>query len=103
MATKKMYGIESLIKLFGPPTMAMFLSSWRECDEISLTAFAKMLGISRANLCDIEKKRKLVSPERAARFAKKLGVAEEFLVQLALEDLLRQAKLNFRVEVRRVS
>jgi transcriptional regulator with XRE-family HTH domain len=36
---------------------------------------AKKLGISKSHLNDIEKGRKAVSPERAARFAKILGYA----------------------------
>jgi transcriptional regulator with XRE-family HTH domain len=80
-------------------TVGRFIKAFRECDEVSQTAYAKRLGISKANLCDIEKGRKLVSVERAAKFAKVLGVSETVLVQLSLQDQLRQAKLKLKVEV----
>ncbi len=100
MSTKRWYGIKDLEKRLGPMTMAMCLRSLRENDEISQSDFSKKLGISRANLCDIEKGRKLVSPERAAAFAKILGFSETFFVQIALEDSLRAANMHYRVELK---
>ena len=60
------------------------LRSIREADEISQIEFANILGISRQNLCDIEKKRKGVSPERAANFARILGYPETVFVMLGI-------------------
>jgi transcriptional regulator with XRE-family HTH domain len=97
---KKWYGFESLEKRLGPVTIAMYISSFRISDGISQTEYARRLKISRANLCDIEKGRKLVSPARAAQFAKVLGVSELVMVQIAIQDLLRQAKLKYKVEIK---
>ncbi len=83
----------------GPLTMASYLWSIRKCDEVSQAAFAKKLGISRSHLCDIEKGRKLVSPGRAARFARTLGYLEAHFVTVALQDLVREAGLKFAVRV----
>jgi transcriptional regulator with XRE-family HTH domain len=103
MATKgkseKWYGLDDLERRLGPMTVGRFIKAFRECDEITQAEYSKRLGISKANLCDIEKGRKLVSVERAARFAKLLGVPDTILVQLALQDQLRQAKLKLKVEV----
>lgn len=96
---KKWYGLEDLERRHGPMTVGRFIKAFRECDDVSQTAYAKRQGISKANLCDIEKGRKLVSVERAAKFAKVLGVSEAVLVQLAIQDQLRDAKLRFTVEV----
>ena len=103
MSTEKNMNLKSLEKRFGPMTVGMFLRAMREADDVSQTDFAKKLKISRANLCDLEKERKLVSPERAARFAKILKVPEMALVQLALRDLLRASKLNYDVEIIKAS
>ncbi len=103
MHIKGYVGIESLEKKYGPMTVGMFIKSWREADEISQTVFAKKLKISRANLCDIEKGRKFVSPGRAVRIAKKLGVSETFLITLSMQDMLRAAKLNYIVELKSAS
>jgi len=103
MNTKKYVGIETLEERFGPMTVGLFIRAFREADEISQADFAKKLKISKANLCDIEKNRKLVSPERAAKFSKVLKVSETILIQLAIQDMLRQAKLPYEVSLKKVS
>jgi transcriptional regulator with XRE-family HTH domain len=103
MTTKNWVGIESLEARFGAMTVGLFLKAFRESDELSQVDFARKLKISRANLCDLEKDRKLVSPERAAKFARILKVPETALVRLALQDLLRAAHLNYRVEIKGAS
>jgi antitoxin HigA-1 len=84
----------------GPLTLGAALSGLREADERSLAEFAKVLGISRAHLCDIEQGRRAVSPERAARFAHALGQSEAQFVRLALQDQIRGAGLRLTVEVK---
>jgi transcriptional regulator with XRE-family HTH domain len=100
MSTKNMIGIESLEAKFGPMTVGLFLKAIRESDDTSQVDFAKKLKISRANLCDLEKERKLVSPERAAKFARILKVPESALIRLALQDMLRAAHLNYQVQLK---
>ena len=62
-------------------------------------SFAKKLALTAANLCDLEKGRKIPSPVRAAKIAKKLGLAPAFLIQVALQDGLRKEKLDFKISV----
>ena len=100
---KKMFGIEDLEKEFGVMTLGRFIRAFRKADGFSQTEYAAKLGLSRANLCDLEKGRKPVSPERAAKLAKKLGVPETALIQLAIQDSLRAAKLNYVVEIKKAS
>ena len=88
-----------LEKEFGPRSVGRVLKSFREADETSQAEFARMLGISRANLCDIEKGRKQVSLERAAKFARILGLPDALLVGYAIEEQLRAAKLKLTVKV----
>lgn len=97
---KHLFGIESLEKRFGPMSVGLFIKSFRESEGTSQTDYARKLGLSRANLCDIEKGRKLVGPERASKLATRLGVPESVLIQLALQDSLRAAKLNYTVELK---
>lgn len=84
----------------GPLTLGGVLSGLRGADERSLAEFAKLLGVSRAHLCDIEQGRRAVSPERAARFAHALGQNEAQFVRLALQDQIRGAGLRLTVEVK---
>lgn len=103
MNTKKWYGIADLEKRLGPFTMAMLLRSFRQSEEISQVDFAKKLKISKANLCDIEKGRKLVSLERAAKFARLLKDSEMLYVLVALEDQILAAHLKYQVFIKKAS
>lgn len=96
MATNKFY-YQELEKKHGRLTFGGVLKAWRLCDELSQTAFAKKLGISVQNLNDLEKGRRIPTPTRAARIAKKLGLPEASFIQLALRDTL--FKEGFRYEI----
>jgi transcriptional regulator with XRE-family HTH domain len=99
MNTKSKYGKRDLEKRLGPMTLASFLSSWRESLEMTQVEFAKKLGISPANLCDIEKGRQLVSPKKAAQIAKKIGYSETVLVELVINEQLAAEGLKMRIKV----
>ncbi len=83
----------------GPLTLGDALSAIREAEEMSLSEFSAELGVSRSHLCDIEQGRRAVSPERAARFAQALKQHEAQFVRLALQDQVRAAGLNLKVDV----
>ena len=83
----------------GPLSLGKFLQSIRLGEELSQVEFAGQLGISKSHLCDIEKGRKLVSPERAAIFAKILQYSSEQFVRLALQDQVEKAGLKFKVTI----
>ena len=101
MSTKKSAAIRALERLTGGPvTLGKFLEAVRRGEELTQPAFARTLGISKSHLNDIEKGRKAVSPERAARFAKELGYSEARLVKLALQDLVDRGGLKLQVEVK---
>ena len=101
MSTKKSAAIRALERLTGGPvTLGKFLEAVRRGEELTQPAFARTLGISKSHLNDIEKGRKAVSPERAARFAQELGYSEARLVKLALQDLVDRGGLKLQVEVK---
>lgn len=83
----------------GPLTLPKVLLSLRLSDEISQSEFARMLGISRQQLCDIEKGRRQVNLDKAAEFAEALGYPKAHFVKLALQSLVEDAGLNLRVDV----
>jgi antitoxin HigA-1 len=101
MSTKKSEALRFLEKLTGGPvTLGKFLEAVRRGEEMTQPAFAKKLGISKSHLNDIEKGRKAVSPDRAARFAKVLGYSQPRLVKLALQDLVDRGGLKLQVDVK---
>ena len=91
--------MEFFESLYGPVTLGGMISSLRECDEVSQAEFARRLGVSRSHLCDVEKGRKVVSPGRAAAWAKVLGFPATVFVKLALQEQLDRAGVKMNVEV----
>jgi transcriptional regulator with XRE-family HTH domain len=83
----------------GPITFGQLVESHRICAEISQAELARQMGISRQQMSDIEKGRRLVSVERAAKFARVLGYPVSAFVAAALEDQLRTAGLKMRVKL----
>jgi len=89
--------LESLIGK--KPTLGDYLLAIRQGDELSQVVFAKQLGISRQNLCDIEHNRRFVSPKMASEFADKLGYSGKQFVRLCLQDLLNRDGIDLSVDV----
>ena len=87
----------------GPLTLGLHLKAIRQGDEMTLEVFAAQLGISKQHLSDIEHGRKAVSVERAAAWAKKLGYSQRLFIQLALQDELDRAGLNYSVDLAEAS
>lgn len=84
----------------GPITFGKLLESIRLGEEMTQPEFSKLLRLSKSHLNDIEKGRKAVSPERAAKFAKILGYSAERFVALSLQAQLDSAGLKLKVDVK---
>jgi transcriptional regulator with XRE-family HTH domain len=97
MTTKSYF--EKLEKKYGVMTFADMLRAWREAEDLSQTAFAKKIGLSVQNLNDLEKGRRIPSPSRAAKIAKKLGLPEMGVIQLALKDSLVKEGFDYDVKL----
>jgi len=96
----KTFGPKDLERRLGKLTVGEFLHTWRISEEMSLADFGKLVGMSVANLCDIEKSRKGVSPGKAEQIAKAIGVPAELLIRLSIEENLRAAGLKYTVEIK---
>jgi transcriptional regulator with XRE-family HTH domain len=97
MTTKSYF--ERLENKYGVMTFADMLKAWREAKDMSQTAFAKKIGFSVQNLNDLEKGRRIPSPSRAAKIAKKLGLPEMGMIQLALKDALVKEGFDYDVKL----
>ena len=84
----------------GPVTLGKLLEAIRLSEEATQIEFAKRLSISKSHLNDIEKGRKWVSPERAARYAKILKYSTERFVVLSLQEIIDEAGLRFQVDLK---
>ena len=92
MSTKKI-GINELEKQFGPLTFGRLLKSHRVGEELSQVEMAKQ------SLNDLESGRKIPSIRRAAQIAKKIGLLEDLIIQLVLQDQVDKEKIKVRVTV----
>jgi transcriptional regulator with XRE-family HTH domain len=100
MSTKKSKSAKDVFnKILGHVSFGEMLHSLRASEETSQKAFAKKLGISTTELCDIEKGRKFISLQRAASFAKKLSDSPEVFIQYVIQDEILRAGLNCAVEI----
>ena len=100
MSTKKKSDAMKFLEgLVGKLTFGWLIEAMRQAEAMSQVEFAKKLGISKQHLCDIEKGRKFVSPERAAKLARILGHSEKSFVALALQDIVNQGGLKLKVNV----
>ncbi|MBF0361138.1 MAG: helix-turn-helix domain-containing protein [Oligoflexia bacterium] len=100
MSTKKSAALKFLEDISGGPlTLGALLESIRKGEETSQMEFAALLKISKSHLCDIEKGRKYVTPERAARFAKLLGYSAELFVRLSLQEQVDKAGLKYNIKL----
>ncbi len=97
MSTK--YGLKELEAEFGELTFGRLLKSHRLGEEMSQVQMAKLLKISKQSLNDLESGRAIPSIARASEVAKKIGLMEATLVELAIQDQIRREKLNLVVKV----
>ncbi|MCF8059068.1 MAG: helix-turn-helix domain-containing protein [Bacteriovoracaceae bacterium] len=75
------------------------LLSFRLAQEITQIEMAEKLKISKQDLCNIEKGRKIVSVERAVSFAKTLKMPAKTFAKYVLQDQLQKAGIKGKVEI----
>lgn len=83
----------------GSTVFGQFLDTVRRHARLNRTQFAERLGISRQHLWVIENGRQGVTPQRAARFARRLGETESPFVEAALQAMVENAGLAYQVKV----
>ena|SRR3990167_9625586 len=96
---KSVPALPFLDKLLGRSTLGKTIAAIRQSDEISQSDFAKKLRVSQSYLCDLEKNRKVISPKKAAEFARILDHSEVLFVTLAIDDMLSRQGLHYRIEL----
>lgn len=80
-------------------TLGTFILAIRQGEELSQVEFAKLLGVSRQVLCDIEHGRRIISPKKAMEYAETLGYSKKQFVRLCLQDILDRDHLGFVVDI----
>lgn len=86
-------------KELGRMTFGSTLRAWRECEEESMDTFAKKMGISKTTLYELETGKRIPTPKRTAKIAKKLGLPESSLIELSLRDSLYANGLKYNIKL----
>lgn len=101
--TTKILARNVLRKLLGQVSFGDMIHSYRLAQEYSQVEMAQILGISKQDLCNIEKGRKLVSVERAVTFANALEMSPKMFAQYALQDQLTKAGIKGEIIIKDVA
>lgn len=80
-------------------SFALFIKVARNSLGLTQEEFGKMFGFTRANVCDIEKGRYVVSAAAAIKVARKAGLSEKAALQACLQDVILKAGSNAKVAV----
>lgn len=80
-------------------TLGRLMRSLRLCEELTVTAMAEKLGVSKQFLSAVENDRKQIGIEFIAAFAKILGTPSEPLLEIYFRDTLRKHGLNLQVKL----
>ena len=99
MTTSEKNLVTLLEKELGPISFGGFLRGARTSKDLSQVEMAKLLGISRSTLCDLEKGRHLASPALAVHIAKTCGLSEKIAVKAALQDQLTKAHIKMNIAI----
>lgn len=91
---------EVLHEILGHISFGDFLYSERMAQDMSQVEFAKFLGISKQDLCDIEKGRKKVGLDRAKIFAEKLDYPPAVVFKYVFEDQLYRLGFDLEFELK---
>src|SRR3972149_2970751 len=94
---KKSDAMKFLEGLVGELTFGGLIEAMRQAEEMSQVEFAKKLGISKQHLCDIEKRRKFVSPERAAKFARIVEHSKKYFMNVGIKYKYNPGGLKLKV------
>lgn len=100
MSTKnKIKAKVAIRKITGPITFGEMIQAYRLSLDINQATLAEMLSISKQDLCNIEKGRKLVSVERAINFANALSMPAKTFAKYALQDQLYKAGMKGEIVI----
>ena len=99
MSTEKMSLSNLLEKELGQVSFGGFLRGARASKDLTQTEMAKMLGMAKSTLCDIEKGRQRVSASLAKKIAIKAGLSVEVAIQACLQDQIRKVGMKHQVKL----
>jgi transcriptional regulator with XRE-family HTH domain len=95
--------LEATKETWNKMTFGGAIRALRTSDEIPQVKLAKMLGVSKQFLSDVEHNRKEVGIAFAKKVAAVLGYSIEPLLELLIRQQLKRQRLNYTVEIKKAS
>ena len=86
-------------KITGTISFGEVLKPFSETRGWTQVEMANVLGISKQDLCNIEKGRKIVSVDRCVKFAKALNHSPSVFAKYVLEDQLMRAGIPNEIKI----
>lgn len=78
-------------------SLGEFIKSWRLGEEMTPVEFAKILGISKQRVNDLEHNRYGVSIEMCKKIAQKIDLPAKWLIKIELQYQLDKEGVNLKV------
>ena len=84
-----------------PFTFGFLIKTIRETEYDNMTQqkFAEFIGVSKSRLSDIENNRYNISIKKAIELARKLQQSKRFFVATALQDMLVDNNLSYKIDL----
>ena len=102
-SNKNLNALDATKDIWNEMTFGGLVHSLRLSDEITQVELAKMVGVSKQFLSDVEHNRKDVGIAFAKKISDALGYSIEPLIELLIRDQLRRQHLNYIVELKDAS
>jgi len=99
MTIKKTISARKALKDVLKSSFGEFVRDIRECDEISQTALAKRMRVSRQFINAIEKNKANISLEMAIKISRALAYPYEAFVEIFLNDMLKKSGIKMVVHL----
>ena len=94
---KVKYGLNKLQDVRGKMTFGRLLIAYRASQNLSQIELAKKLQLSKGNICDLKKGRKIPTASKASEIAKTLSELPQYWVEVAIQNMPAQ-KLDYVVK-----
>ena len=94
MTIKKNISARKALKDVIDKPFGQFIRDIRECDELSQTALAKRMQVSRQFIHSIELNKANISLQMVIKIADALGYPHEAFVEVFLNDMLRKSGIK---------
>ena len=96
---KRKSATQRLEEKYGEPSFSDLLVAHRKCEGFSQVELARKLGMSRQNLCDLEKGRTTPSLERIEKISSYLGVSSIPFIEAVMKDFLKRRHKDLSLKI----